>query len=213
MENDQAASVSREAVGIFLSSQGLQAAIDDLLSSGFHRFELSLLASERAVEQKLGHQYSRVDVLADDPEVPRAAFVSTEAIGDAEGGIIGGLVYVGALAAVGAVVATGGTPLAVIAGAALAGGAGGLIGSALAKRLGNHHAQYLQEQIVRGGLLLWVRTHDPASEERAVAILRRYSGDKVHVHMLPLEAEDARQAWSERGEFDQLRNGAQTARP
>src|SRR3546814_7264456 len=55
------------------------------------------------------------------------------------------------LAAVGAVVATGGTLLAVIAGAALAGSAGGLIGSVLAKRLGEHHAQYLHEQIVRGG--------------------------------------------------------------
>src|SRR3546814_11078462 len=134
------------AVGIFHSSIGLQDAIDELLSSGFHRSELSLLASERAVEEKLGHRYSRVDVLADDPDVPRAAFVSTEAIGDAEGSIIGGLVYVGALAAVGAVVATGGTLLAVIAGAALAGSAGGLIGSVLAKRLREHHAPTLHAQ-------------------------------------------------------------------
>ena len=191
MEIDEASEVSREAVGIFHSSLGLQDAIDELLSSGFHRSELSLLASERAVEEKLGHRYSRVDVLADDPDVPRAAFVSTEAIGDAEGGIIGGLVYVGAVSAVGAVVATGGTLLAIIAGAALAGGAGGLIGSVLAKRLGEHHAQYLEEQIVRGGLLLWVRTRDPASEERAIAILRKYSADKVHIHMLPLKAEAA----------------------
>src|SRR3546814_8640276 len=68
------------------------------------------------------------------------------------------------------VVATGGTLLAVIAGAALAGSAGGLIGSVLAKRLGEHHAQYLHEQIVRGGLLLWVRTRDPTREKRAIEI-------------------------------------------
>ncbi|MDE8652803.1 hypothetical protein [Novosphingobium album (ex Liu et al. 2023)] len=190
MEIDQAADVSREAVGIFHSPLGLVDAIDELLSSGFHRAELSLLASEHTVEKKLGHRYSRVDILADDPEVPRTAFVSTEAIGDAEGGIIGGLVYVGAIAAVGAIVATGGTLLAVIVGAALAGGAGGLVGSVLAKRLGQHHAQYLEEQIVRGGLLLWVRVRDHASEERAVAILRKHSADKAHTHMLPLEAED-----------------------
>src|SRR3546814_100673 len=95
------------------------------------------------------------------------------------------------LAAVGAVVATGGTLLAVIAGAALAGSAGGLIGSVLAKRLGEHHAQYLHEQIVRGGLLLWVRTRDPTREKRAIEILRKHSADRVHVHMLPLKAEAA----------------------
>jgi hypothetical protein len=190
MKIDQAADASREAVGIFHSASGLQDAIDDLLSSGFDRSELSLLASEHAVDEKLGHRYARVDVLADDAEAPRAAFVSTEAIGDAEGGIIGGLVYVGAIAAVGAVVATGGTLLAAIIGAALAGGAGGLIGTVLANRLGSHHAQYLEEQIIRGGLLLWVRTRDRASEERAIEILRRHSAGNVHIHMLPLELEE-----------------------
>ena len=78
---------------------------------------------------------------------------------------------------------------AAIAGAALAGGAGGLIGSVLAKWLGDHHAHHLQEQIERGGLLLWVRTRDPAREERAIDILGKYSAEKVHVHGLPLEAQ------------------------
>lgn len=191
MEIDQAAEVSREAVGIFHSPQGLQGAIDELLSSGFHRAELSLLASEAAVVEKLGHRYAKVDVLADDPEVPRAAYVSTEAIGDAEGGIIGGLVYVGATVGAGAVVASGGTLLAVVAGAALAGGTGGLIGSVLAKWLGDHHAHHLQEQIERGGLLLWVRTRDAAREERAIQVLGKYSAEKVHVHGLPLDAQPA----------------------
>ena len=126
MEIDPAAEMSREAVGIFHSPEGLQDAIDELLSSGFHRAELSLLASEAAVVDKLGHMYRKVDALADDPDVPRAAYVAGEDIGDAEGGIIGGLVYIGATA--GAIVASGGTLLAVIVAAALAGGAGGLIG-------------------------------------------------------------------------------------
>lgn len=191
MEVDQAAEMSREAVGIFHSPDDFQDAIDELLSSGFHRAELSLLASEAAIVEKLGHRYAKVDVLADDPEVPRAAYVSTEAIGDAEGGIIGGLVYVGATVAAGAVVASGGTLLAVIAGVALAGGVGGLIGSVLAKWLGDHHARYLQEQLERGGLLLWVRTRDSAREERAVEILTKYSAKKVHVHGPLLDAEAA----------------------
>jgi hypothetical protein len=188
MEVDEDIDVSREAVGIFHSAEALQGAIDELLSSGFHRAELSLLASEAAVVEKLGHLYRKVDELADDPDVPRAAYVAGEDIGDAEGGIIGGLAYVGATVAAGAVVASGGTLLAVIAGTALAGGAGGLIGSLLARWIGEHHANHLQEQIDRGGLLLWVRTRDAAREERATAILGKYSAEQVHVHGLPPRA-------------------------
>lgn len=171
----------REAVGIFRNARDLQGAIDELLSSGFDRAELSLLASEQAVEEKLGG-YERVRVLADDPAAPRGAYVSTEAIGDAEGGLIGGLVYVGATAATGAIVASGGTLAAAIAAAVLAGGAGGLIGSVLAKWIGSHHAHYLQGQIEHGGLLLWVRTWTLADEERAVKILKKFAADEVHLH-------------------------------
>ena len=117
-----------------------------------------------------------------------AAYVSTESIGDAEGGLIGGLMYVGGVAAAGAVVASGSTLAAAIAAAALAGGVGGLIGSVLAKWVGDHHAHYLQEQLDRGGLLLWVRTWDAEDEMRAVEILRKHSASDAHVHALPAEA-------------------------
>lgn len=175
----------REAVGVFSSSENLQAAIDELLSSGFNRAELSLLASEQAVEQKLGHRYEKVTTLADDPSVPRAVYVSTEAIGDAQGGIIGGLFFVGATAAAGAIVASGGALGAAVVAAALAGGVGGVIGTILARWVGDHHAHYLQHQLEHGGLLLWVRTWQAEDERRATEILRRHSGGNVHVHSLP----------------------------
>lgn len=174
-----------EAVGIFHRNEDLQAAIDELLSSGFHRSELGLLASEAAVQEKLGDRYKGVSALADDPAAPRSAYVSPEAIGDAKGGLIGALVYVGAAAAAGAVVASGGTLAAIITGVVLAGGTGGLLGTVLAKWLGDHHANYLQDQIDRGGLLLWVRTRHATDERRAVEILKRHSGGEVHVHALP----------------------------
>jgi hypothetical protein len=179
----------REAVGIFSRSEDLQYAIDELLSTGFDRSELSLLASESAVEQKLGHQYEKVSALGDDPTVPRVAYVSTEAIGEAEGGLIGGLMFVGALTAAGAIVASGGTLAAAIIATVLAGGAGGFIGSILAKWVGDHHADYLQRQVDRGGLLLWVRTRDTEDERRAVEILKKHSGSDVHVHALPIADE------------------------
>lgn len=171
-----------EAVGVFDDADSLQAAIDELLTSGFDRAEISLLAGEHAVEQKLGHVYQKVTELEDDQAVPRTAYVSTESLGDAQGGLIGGLVYVGAVAAAGAMVATGGTLAGAIVAAALTGGAGGLIGSVLADLVGDHHARYLKDQIDRGGLLLWVRTRDQEHEKRAIEILSRHSAHDVHTH-------------------------------
>jgi|SRR6478609_6451069 hypothetical protein len=180
--------VAHEAVGVFNRSEDFQDAIDELLSSGFHRAELSLLASERAVQEKLGHRYKKVNELQDNPRVPRTAYVSTEAIGGAEGGLIGALMYVGATAAAGVIVVSGGTLAGVIAAMALAGGAGGLIGTLLARWIGDHHARYLQEQMDHGGLLLWVRTRDVEKEKRATEILSKHSGRDVHLHALPAAA-------------------------
>jgi hypothetical protein len=175
----------REAVGVFDSPDKLQDAIDDLMSSGFDRAELSLLAAEKTIEEKLGHKYQKIADLEDDASVPRACYVSTESIGDAEGGLIGGLAYVAAGAALGPIVASGGTLAAALAGAALAGGAGGLVGAALARLVGDHHAHHLKEQLDYGGLLLWVRTWDAEDEKHAIEILTKHSGRDVHVHTLP----------------------------
>jgi hypothetical protein len=184
---EQEARRPREAVGVFPSAEALQGAIDELLSSGFDRAELSLLASEHVVFEKVGRTPRTMSSLADSPAVPRAAYVSPEAVGGAEGGVIGGLIYVGAVAAAGSVIAAGGALAIAIVAAAIGGGAGGLVGSILAKWIGDHHADYLQKQIELGGLLLWVRTWSAEHERRAVQILQRHGAGEIHVHTLPPE--------------------------
>jgi hypothetical protein len=182
MVTDAERSNVREVVGVFDDADTLQGAIDELMSSGFDRAEISLLASEEAVDEKLGHKYRKVTELEDDSDVPRTHYVSIESIGAAEGAVISSLVYVGAAAAISAIFASGGTLGSVIAGATLVGGAGGLVGAALAKMIGRHHAEYLEEQLRHGGLLLWVRTWDAAREKKATEILKRHSGRDVHAH-------------------------------
>lgn len=172
----------REAVGIFDNAETLQDAIDDLLSSGFDRAEISLLASESAVEAKLGHAYRKVSELEDDRGAPKVAYVSTESIGDSEGAVIGALMYVGAGILMGPVAATGGTIAAIAGAAAIGSGVGGAIGSVLATVIGKQHAKYIDDQVAHGGLLLWVRVWDSEREKRAVEILSRHSGRDVHVH-------------------------------
>lgn len=175
----------REAVGYFENADTLQEAIDALMSSGFDRAQLSLLAAEHAVEEKLGHKYRKVAELEDEPKTVRCCYVSTESVGDAQGGLIGVPFYVAATAAAGAILVSGGTMAAAIIGAALAGGAGGLIGSVLAKLVGDRHAHHLQEQLEHGGLLLWVRTWNAIDEKRAVDLLKKHSAQNVHVHTIP----------------------------
>lgn len=172
----------REVVALFQTESDLQSAIDELLSHGFDRAEISLLASEHAIEQKLGHKYRKVADLEDDAAAPRAAYVSTESIGDAEGALIGAPLYIAGTAAAGAIIVSGGTLVAAIGGAAVAAGAGALIGAVLARLVGQHHARHLEEHLEHGGLLLWVRTWDANDEAKAINILGRNSGKDVHVH-------------------------------
>jgi uncharacterized protein YdbL (DUF1318 family) len=174
----------REAVGVFHSAQQLECAVEALEENGFDRAEISLLASQEAVREKLGHHFYDAKSLEDDPKVPRTAFVSTASVGDAEGALIGGLTYVGALAAAGAVVASGGALAMTLAAAMTGGASGGLIGGLLAGIVGEQHAAALQRQLERGGLLVWVRTATEAEEARACKVLAGNGGEDVHVHTI-----------------------------
>ncbi|MGH6899555.1 MAG: hypothetical protein ACREJ5_23885 [Geminicoccaceae bacterium] len=175
----------REAVGVFHDRASFQSAVEDLMSAGFDRAELSLLAGARAIEEKLGHAYQKIQDLADDPTVPRAAYVGNHSLAEGRTGVIGGLAYVGAVVGAGAVVASGGTLAAAIAAAAIAGGGGGLIGGWAAQFLGRDRGKALQHQLEHGGLLLWVHVRDEAGEKRAVDILTSNGAEDVHVHDLP----------------------------
>ena len=62
---------------------------------------------------------------------------------------------------------------------------GGLPGIFVARQLEQRHVRRLQEQLDRGGLLLWVRTPPPDAEARARATLKAHGGEDVHLHDLP----------------------------
>lgn len=177
----------REAVGVFHDERALQSVIDDLLVSGFDHADLSILAGERAVERKLGHKYERVAELEDNPVVPRQVYVDVDSRTEAKSALIGGLIYVGAVASVGMIVASGGTVAAALVAAAVAGGAGAVIGAGLGRFMDKRHARRLQAQLERGGLVLWISTKDAEHEAGACQILRRHGGEDVHVHDVPVE--------------------------
>lgn len=171
-----------EAVGVFDSAEALQAAIYDLRMSGFRRDEISLLGEKAAMEKKLGSAYWQARELEDNPEAPRATFVSEEAIGELEGAIIGGFFFLGSAIAMTAMLTPLSTLAASIAAIAVGGGPAAAIGTLLARRVGQQHNDYYERQIRNGGILLWVRTRDKEHEDMAIKILHGHSGRDVHVH-------------------------------
>lgn len=175
----------REAVGIYFGAETLREAIDDLQSSGFDPKEIGLLAGEFTVRQSLGHLYDKVNEFSEDPNAPRTAFVAKESMGDTVHGLLGGLSFVAAATAGGAVVATagvfGGAVVAAAAGAAVVGAIGALLG----KILSQSDAEYLEEQIDDGNLLLFVRTCDAAREKLAVEILSKHGAYDVRIYSAP----------------------------
>ena len=174
-----------EAVGLFHSADEMQAAIDRLLEHGFDRADVSVLASEKTIAEKLGSQYRSVRDLEDEPAVPTTAFVPKESIGDAEGAVVGVLMYIPAAIGGFALVASGGTLAAAVTALAISGALGASIGTLLAALVGHNYAQQIEDHLKRGGLLLWVRTRDKEHEARATGILKEMGAEDVHLHLLP----------------------------
>ena len=173
---------TREAVAVMESVSALEAAVRELLEAGFTKSDLSMLASQTAVEHKLGHRYKRVEELEDDPSAPRTAYVSLDTMEDRERMVMSSLTTLPALLAAGTVVASAGAVAAVIAGTAAA---GALIGTAFANWMDKRHAHWLTEQLEAGGLLLWVRTATPEKESAAVRILGHHAAHDIHLHDVP----------------------------
>ena len=80
----------REAVVVFGTEGSLKSAIDQLLTSGFNRADLSVLGAD-GLEAKLNRDdaVSTKD-LADTPDAPREDYEAGETHGAAQGALVGG---------------------------------------------------------------------------------------------------------------------------
>ena len=178
---------AREVVGVLAAPNELERAIDDLELAGFDRADISVLATDGKLKERIGHLYRSVADVVDDGKTPQTAFASRESRIEGEAAAVGVPFQIGGFAGAAAVVAAGGTLAAAIAalilGGALAGGVGALLALAVARR----HAESVREQLALGGLVLWVRTPDETSEKRAFAVLQKSGAKLVHVHSIERE--------------------------
>jgi hypothetical protein len=178
----------REAVAAFADAQAMQAALSDLQSHGFDRADISFIARDSYLKGHLAQDYDDVRQAEDDPKARRATPVEETDIRQRRTLEVSTGATIAAFAAVGLTVATGGaTALAAGIGAAAAGGVGGL-GALVGRLYGQGQQKFMQEQIDRGGVLLWVRLRDADAEQRALDILRRHGARDVHMHDIPASA-------------------------
>lgn len=169
----------REAVAIFQDETSLNAAIDELMQLGIRRQDLSLLADSKSVPGR----DATAEKEADEDFTEREDVVSPESRTEGLAALVGVPIYV-AGAGVAAVAATGGAAALIpaIAITACSGLAAGAVGLLLARVFGRHHAERVQDQIARGGLLLWVHLPDKERDAKVLEVLRRNGASDVHVH-------------------------------
>lgn len=130
-----------EAVAIFHDVSSLDEAAEALIEAGFGRDDISLLASEAAVEEKLGHRYEKVKDLEDDSDAPRVAYRTLADFAENERSIANSLTYLPAMLAAGTVVASAGVVAAAVTGAAVG---GAVLSTVLARWLDHTHADHFQ---------------------------------------------------------------------
>ncbi len=166
-----------EVVGIFSSIEDLDQAVNELFIHGFDQSSLSVLANEELIRRQLKKNYKRIDELADDANVPRSAFYAEENFSIAQGAILGILIFIGVITAAAMVIMKGSS----IFFASMVVGTIIIISTLLATIVTKYHKKYLEQQLKKGGLLLWVRLRDKLLKNKVIWILKNNNARNVHL--------------------------------
>jgi len=185
----QAAETERvkEAIGVFRDPGALEAAVGALEAAGFDRAAMSVFATNAKAIEHVRRFFGSVKDVEDWKRVPRAAFILRESPTEGEAEAFGIPIFVGGFAGAAAVAAAGGALALAITAAAIGAAAGAGVGGILAATIAHHCAARVQEQLVKGGLILWVNVPNADAEKRAVAILKKMDAGDVHVNEIELQ--------------------------
>jgi hypothetical protein len=175
---------AREIVGVFPTSEALEAAVDQLEIAGVNRAAISVLGIDRQRPASIDTVFQSAKAISDDPVARHAAFVSQPARVEGESLAITFPFLVGGMAAAWAVAAAGGALLLAIGATVVGGGVAAGLGTLLYRAVSQKHAANIAAQLSTGGLVLWVSTPDAAAEARALQVLRNCGGQSVHAHTI-----------------------------
>jgi outer membrane lipoprotein SlyB len=157
-------------VGVFNTVAEADAAVDDLLAAGFTVPQITIVCSEEAVKRHFA-EYEHQDPAGTD--TPAAAVT---------GGIFGAAL--GGLVAVAGAFTMGGAALLMAGGLALwtGGVVGGLIGAMMTRGVEKELANYYDQSLTQGKILVAAEEEDPSRQAmlaRAVEIFKRHGVQPV----------------------------------
>lgn len=172
----------QEVVGAFPSAEALEDAAQELMSRGFDRAKLSLLARREAVQASGVSWPNRTAQFEDDPAAPRIAYVDHHDLALGQGAIIAALIYVGGGLTTLASLASGVDWQSAILFGLIAGCLATAVGFLGARHLARLTARKIEGELAGGGALLWVQTSSPHDDVLATEILLRHGAHDVHGH-------------------------------
>lgn len=172
-----------ETVAVFWYPEHLDNAVEELALWGFSPSELSLLASERTLADRLDQHYSRIsDLAGNSPCFVPAGIRET-------GGptLSDRLVSVGTTNAGDRIFASDDDLAAAIAATVKAAKNGNAFGNALVQLVGHDSSLFLLDQLTRGTVVLWVRARDSEPvPDAAQRILQKHSDRDMHAYAVRL---------------------------
>ncbi|RCK50364.1 MULTISPECIES: hypothetical protein [Thalassospira] len=177
--SDEQEKNSRQIIGVFDNADHMHNTVLALQEAGFRQDDMSLIANEHTINEKLGQFYQKTDDLEKDPSTPKIAYTSPDPTGDAQGALIGTPMYVAAFTAAGVMIAAGGPMAATIAAIVGASGAGAALGGVMTKLFGTQNSDKIQQKLETGGLLLVVRCDTDTTEEKAREILSQQNNADI----------------------------------
>jgi hypothetical protein len=176
----------REVAGVLRSRDTLDAAVGDLLSSGFDRADLDVVAGTEA-RRRLGGAEVPAEEIPEVPGVPRQPVIAREDLVLVSSLVLSILIFAVAAAAGWIIVASGGE-LAWV-------GVAGIVGAVAAAALGaqltgvftRKHIRELEAQLTERELILLVRVRSPNEEAKAEQILLGHGARAVRPHEISID--------------------------
>jgi hypothetical protein len=176
----------REVAGVLRSRDPLDAAVGDLLSSGFDRADLDVVVGAEA-RRRLGGAEVPAEEIPEVPGVPRQPVIAREDLVLLSSLVLAVLVFATAAAAAWFVVASGAELVWAGVAAVVGALAAAALGLQLARVFTRKHIRELKAQLIEREIVLLVRVRSPEEEANATRILHDHGAQAVRAHEIAID--------------------------